>query len=176
MAVFSAADGQDPAYRLLYRSPVTLFWRRTLLEETVGRLAEFGYQLVRMDAAEWRTDDAMHDAFAAALDFPDYYGRNLDALNDCMRDVDGFEYGANPDATGLVLVFTGYDTFARHCPRPAQIVLDILADHSRTEMLVGHRLLVLVQTGDPDLRFEAVGAAPVMWNDAEWLDSARRDS
>ena len=28
--------------------------------------------------------EEFHDAIAAALDFPDYYGRNLDALWDCL--------------------------------------------------------------------------------------------
>ena len=41
-------------------------------------------------------------------------------------------------------------------------------------MLTGHRMLALVQTDDPELRFEPVGAMPVLWNDAEFLDSSRR--
>lgn len=45
---------------------------------------------------------------AAALDFPDCYGRNLDALNDCMRNVVDHDYGWAREATGLVLVFDGY--------------------------------------------------------------------
>jgi hypothetical protein len=40
------------------------------------------------------------------LQFPDCYGRNLDAFNDCMGDVTAFQYGARPDAAGLVLVLT----------------------------------------------------------------------
>ena len=176
MAVFDSAGplGRDLAYLLMRNAPVRLFWRRAVLEEAVLWLGEHGYQLVRMDASGWLTEDDMHDAFAAALDFPDYYGRNLDALNDCLRDVDVFAYGATPGTTGLVLVFAGYDAFTRRCPRAAQIVLDIVADHSRMAMLLGHRILALVQTDDPGLRFEPVGATTVAWNDAEWLDSSRR--
>jgi hypothetical protein len=176
MAVFDSAGplGSDLAYRLMRTGPVCLFWRLALLEEKALWLGEQGYQLVRMDAVEWHTEDDMHDAFATALDFPDYYGRNLDALNDCLRDVDVFEYGATPGTTGLVLILTGYDAFTRRCPRAAHIVLDIVADHSRTAMLLGHRLLALVQTDDPDLRFEPVGATTPGWNAAEWLNSSRR--
>jgi hypothetical protein len=34
-------------------------------------------------------------------------------------------------------------------------------------------MLCLVQSADPDLRLDPVGAAPVLWNTAEWLDAAR---
>jgi RNAse (barnase) inhibitor barstar len=30
--------------------------------------------------------NAFHDFFASTFDFPDYYGRNMDAWNDCMSD------------------------------------------------------------------------------------------
>ncbi len=32
--------------------------------------------------------DSLHDALKTALDFPDYYGKNLDALFDCLTDID----------------------------------------------------------------------------------------
>jgi hypothetical protein len=72
------------------------------------------------------------------------------------------------------VVFTGYDAFAARCPRAAQIVLDIMADSSRSAALVGRRLMCLVQRNDPHVQFEPVGATPVAWNDAEWLDSRRQ--
>ncbi|MCR5687780.1 MAG: barstar family protein [Lachnospiraceae bacterium] len=31
---------------------------------------------------------AAHDYIAEVLDFPDYYGKNLDALFDCLTDMD----------------------------------------------------------------------------------------
>jgi len=35
-----------------------------------------------LDASGWHAGADMHRDIAAALDFPDYYGNNLDALND----------------------------------------------------------------------------------------------
>ncbi len=91
-----------------------------------------------------------------------------------MRDVVAREYGWSPDSTGLVLVFTGYDGFADASPLSAHAVLDIIANHSRAAALFGGRLICLVQSGDPRITFDPVGATPVMWNDAEWLESATR--
>jgi hypothetical protein len=91
-----------------------------------------------------------------------------------MRDVVSQDYGWAPDTTGLALVFTGYDAFAARCPRPAQIVLDIMAHHSRACAIIGRRLMCLVQSNDAHIRFEPVGATAVVWNDAERPDSRRR--
>ena len=42
---------------------------------------------VQLSARKWRTEQDVHDALARALQFPGYYGRNLDALFDCLRDL-----------------------------------------------------------------------------------------
>ncbi|ASW55752.1 barstar family protein [Plantactinospora sp. KBS50] len=157
----------------MINAPVTLYWRPTLLDQTIAWLDQHGYQIVQLDAARWETEDDLHRDVADAFDFPDYYGHNLDALRDCMSDVTDGEYGWNTDRTGLVVVFRGYDRFARSCPRAAQLVLDIIAEQSRTALLFGRRVMCLVQSDDPDIRLTPVGATPAAWNDAEWLDSAR---
>jgi Barstar (barnase inhibitor) len=115
----------------------------------------------------------MFDDVAARLDFPDYFGRNLDALNDCMRDVASRAYGWRADATGLVIVLRGFDAFTSVDRRIAQILLDIFADQARCAILIGNRIMCLVQSNDPRLSFDPVGAMPAMWNDAEWLNSKR---
>jgi barstar (barnase inhibitor) len=160
----------DIGFRLLSATPVTLFHRPDVLAETTTWLGEHQYQVTRFDAAGWSGEADLHRDVAAALGFPDHYGHNLDALNDCLYDVVGQVYGWAPDTAGLVLVFTGYDAFTARCPRAAQAVLDILADHSRCAALIGRRLLCLVRTDDPGVRFEPVGAAPVAWNEDEWFD------
>lgn len=40
-----------------------------------------------IDGAEIDSRDALHDALARQLSLPEWYGRNLDALYDCLGDV-----------------------------------------------------------------------------------------
>lgn len=60
--------------------------------------------------------DEQLERIAAALRFPDWFGRNWDALEDCLSDLSW------RDADGTVLVFTG---FARN--DELGILLDVLA-------------------------------------------------
>ena len=43
--------------------------------------------IVQLSAAAWDTPEKAHAALADALAFPDYYGHNLDALHDCLTDL-----------------------------------------------------------------------------------------
>jgi RNAse (barnase) inhibitor barstar len=111
--------------------------------DPIEDLAKQGYQIVRIDAAAPETERDFLGAIGTALDFPDYYGHNLDALNDCLRDVVRKAYGWRPDATGLAIVFTGYEAARARWPRTAQRVLEIIDEHSRDAETNGDRLLCL---------------------------------
>ena len=129
-----------------------------------------------IDGSRFSTLEGFYDEISRVLIPGADWGHNLDAFNDCMRDVVAQDYGWAPTSTGLALVFVGYDAFAVRRPRTAHLVLDIVADHSRQAALYGRRLICLVQSDDPEIRFEPVGATGVRWNDAEWLDSTRRSA
>jgi RNAse (barnase) inhibitor barstar len=81
------------------------------------------------------------------LHFPGHFGPNLDALNDCMRDVASHEYGWHADATGLVIVLRAFDSFATLDRRTAHTLLGIVADQARCA--IGNRIICLVQSNDP---------------------------
>jgi RNAse (barnase) inhibitor barstar len=160
-------DTVDLVQRLSRTTFVTLYWRRPLLDETTAALRIQGCRVVQVDTTDWAGRADLHRALAAALEFPDYYGQNFDALNDCLRDL--FDDTTAP----LALVLTGFDHFARTDPEAAHILLDIVAGQARSHAVAGLHLLCLVQTDDPGLTLEPVGAMPVEWNDAEWLTSRR---
>lgn len=40
-----------------------------------------------LDGREIQDRDKLHDVLSASLSFPEWYGRNLDALYDCLTDM-----------------------------------------------------------------------------------------
>jgi hypothetical protein len=160
-------------FLLLSDGPVSLFWKPAVLDTACATLASLGYHVVRLDAGAWVDKAAMLDGVSEALHFPDYFGRNLDALNDCLFDVASGDYGVPADAAGLVLVLNGFDAFASTDPVAAHALADMYAERSHYGMLFGRRMLCLLQSADPRIVVPPVGARRVSWNPAEWPDSKR---
>lgn len=63
------------------------------------------------DLAGATTKDALFDATATALDFPAYFGRNWDALHDCLVDLEWL-----PPAAGYALTLTNTRPIWREAP------------------------------------------------------------
>lgn len=134
-------------------------------------LADRGYDIAMFETAQWGTKGKLHQDFAAALSFPDYYGNNLDALPDCLRDVAERAYGWTDDATALVLVFENFGPCLREDPGTAPAVIEIIEDTGRLAALFGNRVLCLVQLDDTKLDLGMVGGHRVLVNPAEWHTS-----
>ena len=154
-------------WRLLERGAVALYHKGSVLSQDLGWLRQQRYVIHELDAAPWSEPGHFHDAVRVALSFPAYYGKNLASWIDCVAEL------PVPDESGMALVFRRYDRFAKSQPQLAQTILDSLETTSRRFLLTGRRLLALVQSDDPRIRFERVGAMPVTWNPREWLDSDR---
>ena len=168
-----AAFRDDPSewerldWRLLQNSPIALYWREAVLAEDRAWLAAHGYRVYRLDAGAWGSVAGFHRDARRVLEFPTYYGENLAAFNDCLSDL------SVPAEGGAALELRRFDAFARRDPHAAHAILDIIAENARRLLLRGRRLLALVQSEDPRLGFEPVGAVGAVWNPREWLDSSR---
>src|SRR4029434_442392 len=92
-------DFQRLDWSLLQNGATTLYLRPEFLAEDVEWLETHDYQIDRFECSAWIDESKMHEALSSGLGFPAYYGRNLDALNDCIIDIE------IPEASGRVLIF-----------------------------------------------------------------------
>lgn len=161
------ADAERLDWKLLERGAVALYNKGSILAQDVAWFRAHGYVVHELDGVNWKTPAEFHADAQRALNFPAYYAKNLASWIDCVAEL------PVPDEGGLAIVFRRFDAFAHAQPQLGQTILDSIETASRRFMLTGRRLLALVQSDDPRIRFERVGAVPVTWNPREWLDSDR---
>ncbi len=109
MASFTDGEIHDrnPDWQILRDGGISLYLSPAVLEAELEWLRSRDYEVKELDSGLWLTEALMHDALASALCFPAYYGRNLDALNECLT-----EDVAVPTIGGLVLVLKRFHLFA----------------------------------------------------------------
>jgi len=177
MASFNPDEVNDDQldWIILRDGGTALYWRPEILTLDLSWFEAQGYSLISFDTSQWKSEVDMHASLKAKLSFPDYYGNNLNALNECLRD-----NLIVPDAAGLVLSLLHCDKFVQAVPpigltttSVAEALLDILNRAARYHMLFGRRLIILVQSDDPAIRFGELGGTSALWNRREWLNSSR---
>ena len=146
-----ALQTQGFDWQLLQNGFVHRYKDRFSLDTACGHLSDLDYVVHTFDAESWHNVADMHTDFAAAMSFPDYYGRNLDALDDVLSDVGRYSYGSDADSAGTALAIAGYDAFLKLDRRTALVVLDIFARQARLAALYGHAMLCLIESTDSDL-------------------------
>ena len=164
MAIFQ--DKPDEWQRLdwsiLRGGGISLYCKIKILEKDIEWFKKEHYSIVDFDCQTWTDEKEMHKQLSYRLNFPDYYGKNFDALNDCLSDVEILN-------AGKVITLWHLDNFDK---KRVHILLDIFANNTRLQMLFGKRFIVLAQVDNPNYVIDRVGATPIMWNRAEWLDES----
>jgi RNAse (barnase) inhibitor barstar len=79
-------------------------------------LARAGWSTALLGPAS--TTEGFYDEVAAALDLPEYFGRNLDALWDCLTDLE----------TPTVVIVSEWTRFAEARPSRWAAILDVFAE------------------------------------------------
>ena len=106
------------------------------LEEAVD---ESGWRLVHLDTSTVGDKAGFLDRAAKAFGFPDYFGRNWDALGDSLGDID--------DDPGTVIVWDGWSEFAAADKASFDVALDVLRERAGSSE--AGRFVVLMQGDGP---------------------------
>jgi hypothetical protein len=85
-----------------------------------------GWGFAHVDGLHDQTKAEFLEAVGRELDFPDHYGRNFDALADCLSDV-----GEHVD--GTCLLWDGWGAFARAEPQAFSVALSVLGTRVNAE-------------------------------------------
>jgi hypothetical protein len=87
--------------------------------------------VVTINGAAIRDWATFHDVFAAALGFPGFYGRNMDAWIDCLSYADDADAGMLavpvPRGTVLTIQIDSVNTFAAKSPEQYAALLECAA-------------------------------------------------
>ncbi len=147
--------------------PVQLYRSEERLAAAVERCIGAGWKAVDLDASGWTAADRLHNDIAAALSFPDYYGRNLDALVDQLQSLPSSSGPAFASAGGLVITVRRIDALVATDPLLASDVIEIFADAAHHGLRYGWPVAVLLQSGDPGIELAPMAARVIPWNRAE---------
>jgi hypothetical protein len=162
-----ATDRERLDWLLFQNGGVVLYHKQQIMTEHIAWLMREGYQLRELDAYGWKDARAFHEDVKRVFQFPSHYSSNLASLVDALAELE------IPPGGAIAVQMRRYDRFAKAEPHLAWSVLDALETTSRRLLLTGRRLLTLVQSDDPRIKFERVGAMPVNWNPREWLETDR---
>jgi hypothetical protein len=92
--------------------------------------------------SDWET---FHDVFAAALGFPEFYGRNMNAWIDCLTyadEDDGMRAVVVPPEDVLTLQLAEATEFATRCPEQYAAVVECTAFVNWRRIEAGQRPIV----------------------------------
>ncbi len=147
--------------------PIVKYFSSDILEEDIKELDKMRYQIIDLSTSDWTPENA-HKKIQVGFDFPDYYGGNRAAFEDCLDDKFDKKY------RGLVIVFRHFDKFYSENKEFSESLMDGISSVAWTWLLTGQRLITIIQSDDPDLEIDRVGGYQPSWNGAEWFDDKRK--
>ena len=108
---------RDPARSGVYRLPETAAW--------VSQISATDYAVWRVDLGKVRSKAGLLAVLATTLEFPDWFGHNWDALQDCLTDLSW------RPAPGYVVVLENCGGLAASAPETFATTLEVFRDAAR---------------------------------------------
>ncbi|MBS1197182.1 MAG: hypothetical protein H6R18_967 [Proteobacteria bacterium] len=138
----NAALFSDLARSGVYTAPTA---QRDKMEAAAAGFAHF-----QINLAGLKSKSAVLNKIGRALKFPPYYGKNFDALNDCLSDLEW------QPANGYVLFVDGAQLFHDADPKNFAILLEVFQSAADAWRDAGKPFWVLLDISIPDVQMFCV--------------------
>ena len=148
-------DWNRTDYRLVRGGAINVYSDANYLERDLRWLTDHGYEVKSFDCARWFTVADFHREMAEQLEFPDFYGRNLAALRDCLTML------RVKESSGMVILLRDFHQFAVKEPDTSRHVLDFIDEASRNHLLFGRIVFAILHPDDPVIPRGPFGATQI---------------
>ncbi len=104
-------------------------WRDAPDYDAAAELAALlDWASVLIDVGEGGGREAFFEACAVGFGFPDYFGHNWDAFEECLESQEFDEVEDLDDADGLLILWSGWGDMAAAEPEEFAIAIDVFRD------------------------------------------------
>lgn len=119
-----------------------VYWYKSQASHTQVEKAvkDAGLAYFHLEGRKLEKKEQFLNQAAMALHFPDSFGDNWDAFEDCINDMSWIEDGA-----GFVILFDHADVFAEHQPQHFDTLLEILQESADYWKGEGKPMLALIR-------------------------------
>lgn len=106
----------------------------------IRRLAEdHGFIFFHIEGKTVDSKERFLAVVSKALRFPDYFGMNWDAFEDCLTDMSPYE-----DSDRYLIVYDGFEAFAAREPEEFNTAVEIFKDATSFWAYEGKRMIVVL--------------------------------
>ena len=125
-------------------------WRDAPDADAAAELAALlGWASVLIDVSEGSGRAEFFETCAAAFGFPEYFGHNWDAFEECLESQEFEEVEDLDDADGLLILWSGWGELAESEPDQFAVAIDVFRD-----------VLAVWEESDLDARVVLIGEGP----------------
>ncbi|RDI15920.1 barstar family protein [Flavobacterium sp. AG291] len=150
----NAETWQRLDYHIMSRGFIKPYNDEMLLETDLEWLRKENYSIVNFDCLDWNNHiEVMHDDLSLNLHFPPYYGKNWDALYECLNELEISE-------SGTVVVFKNLDMINI---KTVHTLIDCFVSSAQRHILFNERLLVLIKVDNQKFELHPLGAFKMHW-------------
>jgi RNAse (barnase) inhibitor barstar len=141
-------------FQIISRGFYKLYSNATQLNDDISWLKLENYSIIEFDCAAWIDKETMYNSLHEKFDFPVYFGRNWDALQESLDEIEIVE-------NGCVVVFQNLD-LAHYKLR--QNLVEIFLTSAQRHLIFRKYLLVLITVSNRNFSLKPMSKTIFYWH------------